>query len=132
MLARAFETWSRWPPAGRWISGISAFWIVSALLPAFKEQNPAAAFGENFVALGLYYGLMFGSIALGLWLGPIIIDRSGKHWMAWVVGLGLFFMGMVVQQPLGKFFGVSSQLDGLLNPDCYVDWDGRSNPTVCD
>lgn len=130
-MSRIFDAWMNWPLAARWISGIGALWIVSALLPAVRERNPAAAFGENFVALGLHYGLMFGSIAMGIWLGPKIIDRTGKAWIAWAFGVGLFVTGVLAQGPLGEFFGVSDQLDSLMNPDCYIDWDGRSNPTVC-
>ena len=131
-LTRLFDTWMGWPVAARWISGIGLFWIVSALFPAFSERNPAAAFGENFVALGLHYGLMFGSIALGIWLGPKITERTGNAWLAWAVGIGLFVAGAVAQGPLGEFFGVSDRLEGLMNPECYTDWDGRSNPTVCE
>jgi len=43
-----------WPVAARWISGIGLFWVVSALFPADGERNPAAPFGEDFVALGLH------------------------------------------------------------------------------
>jgi hypothetical protein len=131
-LSRALDAWLRWPVAPRWLSGIGAVWFLSALLPAFSERDPAAAFGANFVTLGVFFGLMAGSIALAIWLGQRIIDRTGQHWLAWLVGVSLFMGGAMAQNPLGDFFGVTSQLDSLLNSDCYVDWDGRSNPRVCD
>ena len=131
-MGRIFNTWLSWSIAVRWISGIGLFWVVSAILPAFRERNPAAAFGENFVALGLHYGLMLGSIAVGIWLGPKIVERTGKTWIAWVFGIGLFVAAVIIREPLGNFFGVSDKLDVLLNPDCYIDWDGRSNSTVCE
>lgn len=127
-----FEAWLRWPLAARWISGIGALWFVSALLPALKSSRPAAAFGEYFVALGIHYGLMAGGAALGIWLGPKITERTGKIWLAWTVGVAIFLVGMLAQVPLGKFFGVSARLDEMFDSDCYVDWDGRSNPTVCE
>jgi len=75
---------------------------------------------------------MFGSIALGIWLGPKITERTGKAWLAWAVGIGLLVTGAVAQGPLGEFFGVSDRLEGLIDPECYTDWDRRSNPIVCE
>jgi hypothetical protein len=106
-------------------------WITSALLPSLRESNPAAAFGENFIALGIFYGTIVGCVALGIWLGPKIAEWSGRSWMGWGFGIGLFFVGALIQEPLAKFFGVSERLQSLMNPECYTDWDGRSNPTVC-
>ncbi|MEO6300315.1 MAG: hypothetical protein ABIV25_11415 [Paracoccaceae bacterium] len=79
-LTRLFDAWMGWLLAARWIYGIGLFWIVSALFPAFSGRIPATAFGENFIALSLHYGLMFGSIALGIWLGPKVTERTGKAW----------------------------------------------------
>lgn len=124
--------WMEWPAATRWISGIGVIWIVSALLPAFHSNNPAAAFGENLAALGIHYGLMLGSIALGILLGPKIETITDRAWVPWAVGIALFFIAAFIRVPLGELFGVSSKLDSLLNTECYVDWDGRSNSTVCE
>jgi len=131
-LGRIIEAWAQWPLSARWISGVGMFWTVSALYLAIGERNPAAAFGESFVALGLHYGLMFGPIALGIWLGPKITNHTGKSWIAWSVGIGLVMAGFFLRDLMGGYFGVSDKLDGLLNSGCYTDWDGRSNPTVCD
>jgi MFS family permease len=132
MLTRWFDLWLKWPLSARWISGILVVWIVSALPQALRERRPAAAFGENLVALGIYYGFAAGSIALSIWVGPKIAERTGQSWLAWVAGIGMFVAAVFAQRPVGEFFGVSEQLEELANPECYTDWDGRSNPTVCD
>jgi MFS family permease len=131
-VGRIFDAWLNWPASARWTSGVCLIWILSALLPSFRERNPAGAFGENLLALGLYYGLMFGGIALGICIGAKIADRTGQAWLAWVVGVGLFVAAVFLRQPLGEFFGVSERLESLMNPDCYIEWDGRSNSSVCE
>ncbi len=114
-MDRIFEAWLRWPIAARWISGVGLLWIVSALLPAFRERRPAAAFGENLVALGLHYGLIMGGLALGIWIGMRTADRTGKHWLGWVVGIMLFMVVSGAQYPLANFFGVQDVLEQIEN-----------------
>ena len=51
-------------------------------------------------------------------------ETSSKRWIAATVACIL--AGIIVNQSLpttGTFHA---------NADCYIDWDGRSNPTVCD
>ena len=127
-----FYVWMTWPAAARWASGIIAFWILSAILPAFHEPNPAAAFGENFVALGVHYGLLFGGIGLAVWFGRKIFEKTGKAWLAWMLAIGMFAIAGFAQLPLGSALGVSAKLESLMNSDCYVEYDGRTSLTVCD
>ena len=131
-MGRLFEAWLEWPIPARWLSGVTAFWIISALAPAFYSSNPAATFGEYFVGLGIHYGLMVGGIALGIWIGKILYSRTESAWISWGVGIGVFIFFGFLRIPLGEFFGVSDVLEKLLDSDCYTDWDGRSNPTVCE
>lgn len=63
------------------------------------------------MALG---GLMLVASAIG---GP---DASG--FKALIAGGVVLFVAGCVVQPLSKNGGM----------DCYTDWDGRSNSTVCD
>lgn len=131
-LMKIFDAWLRWSLAARWTSGVAAVWVVSSLVPALHERHIAASFGANFVALGLHYGLMVGSIAVSILLAPKISSATGKEWLPWVVGFLLFVLAAVVEAPLGKALGVSKQLDGINDSGCYTDWDGRSNPSVCE
>ena len=131
-MERILDLWLRWPIAARWTSGIGILWVVLAAFPALRASHPAAAFGENFVALGIHYGLMAAGLAIGVWAGRWVAERTGKAWLGWTIGIAVFGVVSLAQFPLGDFFGVSSRLDEMFNSDCYVDWDGRSNPTACD
>lgn len=57
--------------------------------------------------------ILFGVIVYGL-----TRDKVTQSWGKWVAGIAaVALLAMVISSP---------------DDGCYVDWDGRSNPTVCD
>lgn len=125
--------WLRLPVWGKWISGLAALFLISSIGPALNERHFLPALFQNFVALSLHWGLIALAFGGAIWIGLKVAVRSGKNWLGWVIGL---FIVIIVAGPVSGFFeglpGVGEKLSALGNSDCYTEWDGRSNPVVCD
>ena len=133
MIDTMVALWSRLPLWGKWASGIFALFFLNSIGPAFHERHFLPAFLGNFAALTLHWGLIALGFGGAVWLGMKIATKTGKTWLGWVTGLAFL---MLIAGPITFFFqglpGVGKRLSALSDTDCYVDWDGRTNPTVCD
>jgi hypothetical protein len=63
-----------------------------------------------------------------------IADRSDRAWLGWISGFIIFGVVSVgLESAFEGLPGVGWRLREMVSSsDCYVDWDGRSNPTVCE
>ncbi len=126
-------TWERLPLWAKWVCGISGLFIVTSVWPALHERHFLSSFIEIFIANVLHWGLVIGSFADAIWGGLRVANMTGRGWLGWVAGLVIFgVIGVGIGASLRKLPGVGWRLDAMSNSDCYTDWDGRSNPTVCD
>jgi hypothetical protein len=132
MISRAIDTWSAWPVWAKWTSGIGAVVLIEAVSVASQERNFLAGLIEHAAALVLRYGTLALAVGGGIWIGMQIAKRS-KTWIGVVGGIGTFLvLGVVGLQIVTGIPGVGWRITAMSSGDCYVDWDGRSNPTVCE
>ncbi len=133
--ATVFGTIQHWwwnlPTWGKWTTAICGIFALSSLGPAFHEGDPLA-FIENFLALIFRYGTMFGSFAVAVWSGIRIAEHTGRSWLGWVVGICVIALSATVMGTFERLPGIGGRMKAMSNSDCYTDWDGRTNPTVCD
>ena len=131
MIQTAIDKWSAWPTWARWASGIGALVLIEAVMVASQERDFFAGLVEHSFALVLRYGVLAAAFGGGVWVGMQIGKRS-RQWIGWVAGVvvffGISFVGYAVTTSLP---GVGWRITAMMNSDCYVDWDGRANPTVC-
>lgn len=125
--------WLRLPLWGKWVSGLAVVFLWSSIGPALNERHFLPALFQNFVALSLHWGLIALAFGSAIWAGLKVAAKTGKNWLGWVTGL---FILIIVAGPVSGFFeglpGVGKKLSALGSSDCYTEWDGRSNPVVCD
>ncbi|TNM65070.1 hypothetical protein [Aliirhizobium smilacinae] len=125
--------WLRLPLWGKWVSGLAVVFLWSSIGPALNERHFLPALFQNFVALSLHWGLIALAFGGAIWAGLKVAAKTGKSWLGWVVGLVVV---VVIAGPVTGLFeglpGVGKRLSDLGNSDCYTEWDGRSNPVVCD
>ena len=127
------DRWRELPTWAKWAVGISAILLIDSFRLAWGERRFVAALAESFVANALYWGLILGGLAGAIWLGMYVAGRSSKHWLGWVAGVGAYVGAVFVLLPaFSGIPGIGWRFNLIMNSDCYVDWDGRSNPTVCE
>lgn len=132
MISRAIDTWNDWPIWAKWTSGIGAVVLIEAVSVASRERNFAAGLIEHAFALVLRYGILAAAVGGGIWIGTMLAKRLG-NWVGVVAGIAVFLvvgvgaLGWATSLP-----GVGWRIAAMSSTDCYTDWDGRSNATVCD
>ena len=132
-MDRAISTWMALPLWAKWATAIFGLIFLDSVRSAWGERNFVGGVAESFVAYVLFYGIPIGCIAAGIWIGTNVADRSGKQWLGWFVGVAAAFcVGIGLQIVVSDIPGVSWRLKAINNSDCYTDWDGRSNPVVCE
>lgn len=132
MIQTAIDKWSTLPTWAKWTIGISVVVLIDAVSVARHERDFFAGLAEHSVAIVLRYGTLAITIAAGVWVGMQVAKRS-KAWLGWVAGIGAAVaVGLVTMSATAAIPGVGWRIEAMNNSDCYVDWDGRSNPTVCD
>jgi hypothetical protein len=132
MISRAIDKWNGWPIWAKWASGIAAVVLFEAVSVASQERNFAAALIEHSAALVLRYGILALAIGGGIWIGMKIAKRS-RQWVGWVAGIMVFAIVTIVCYDITEGIpGVGWRMSAMLDNDCVVEWDGRSNATVCD
>ncbi|RSB82466.1 hypothetical protein EFR00_30435 [Rhizobium sophoriradicis] len=131
MLDGVVSAWLRLPIWGRWVTGVAALFAASSVGPAIREGDPLA-FVENFLALTFHYGIVIGAFVCAIWGGVKIAERTQTNWVGWATGLAIFVAFVMVMGTFQRLPGIGWRMKAMSNSDCYVDWDGRSNPTVCD
>ncbi len=131
MFQSAIDRWSAWPTWAKWASGIGGVVLIEAIGVASQERNFGAALIQHSFALVLRYGVLAAAISGGVWAGMQIGKRS-RQWVGWVAGIVLFFAIAFVGYDIARSIpGIGWRITAMMDSDCYVDWDGRSNPTVC-
>lgn len=131
MLEKITGWWWGLPTWGKWVSAVCGVFAVSSIGPAFREGD-ALAFVENFLALIFHYGIIIGSFTLAIWAGVRAAEHYGRNWTGWLIGLCIMVFSAMALTTFERLPGVGWRMKAMSNSDCYVDWDGRSNPTVCD
>jgi fructose-specific phosphotransferase system IIC component len=133
MIDIVMTRWMRLPLWGKWITSIVAVFFVSSISQSIDEHHFLQALFQNFFAITLHWGLIALAFGGAIWAGMKIADRTGNYWLGWAVGLVIV---VVMAGPVNDFFeslpGVGKRLSALRDSDCYTEWDGRSNPMVCD
>lgn len=131
MIQTAIDKWSALPVWAKWGTGIGAIVLIEAVGVASQERNFAAGLVEHTVALVLRYGLMALGFGGGIWLGAQVARRS-KPWLGWVAGAAFAFVVLGVgMNTITSIPGIGWRVTAMMGSDCYVDWDGRSNPRGC-
>ena len=132
MISRAVETWSGWPTWVKWTSGLGAVVLLEAVSVASGERDFLTGMVEHSAALVLRYGVLALAVGAGWWVGLKIAERT-KTWIGVVSGITLFLLiGGLGLPMVTSIPGVGWRVAAMSSGDCYTDWDGRSNPTVCD
>lgn len=131
MFEQIKDWWWGLPTWGKWVTAICGVFAVSSIGPAFQEGDPVV-FIENFLALTFRYGIMFGSFALAIWAGIRVAQHYGRSWAGWLVGICIMIMSVTVMGTFERLPGIGWRMKAMSNSDCYTDWDGRSNPVVCE
>jgi hypothetical protein len=96
------------------------------------SRNIFPQFFYQFFGRVLYYGFVVGSFAGAIYFGMKTSKKYSKSWLGWVVGISVFACIMLIMDLAKEIPGIGSVMKGMQNSDCYIDWDGRANPTVCD
>ncbi len=119
MFSSAADIWMRLPLWTNW--------------SAWGERDFIDGIAQTFVARVFYYGAMAASLAAGIWSGMATAARSGRNWHGWIVGVAIAVVIYGVIDRAGQALpGVDWRIKAMQNSDCYTDWDGRSNPVVCE
>ena len=131
MIQTAVDRWSAWPTWAKWASAIAAIGLLEAVGIASQERDFFAALIQHTLAVVLRYGMLALAIGGGWWVGTKVAKRS-KTWLGWVAGiafgLAVVWFGM---DAIGALPGVGWRITAMNSSGCYVDWDGRSNPSTC-
>lgn len=133
MLVFLFDRWSEWPAWARWTSGIGAIVLLDSVRAAWGERDFVAGVAETFAAYLLYYGGLAGALAAGAWIGSKIAKASSKDWLGWLIGIvtvAVLWLGLA--NITDHIPGVSWRMKAMGGGDCHAEWDGWSNPVVCD
>lgn len=77
------------PVWARWIAVVLALMSVDALLMAWGERRPVAAFAECLVAVIAYWMTGVGTIILGIWGGVTVARKASRNWVGWVAGIAI-------------------------------------------
>lgn len=130
MIQTAIDKWSAWPTWAKWTSGIGAVVLVEAVMVASGERDFAAALVQHIAALILRYGMIALAIGGGWWVG-VKVAKRWKPWIGWVAGIafGLAVVWFGIDA-IAAIPGVGDRVMAM-GGGCSVEWDGRSNPTVC-
>ncbi|MBD9558444.1 hypothetical protein [Ensifer sp. ENS03] len=131
MIDNLVSAWLRLPVWGRWLTGVATVFAVSSIGPAIRERD-ILAFIENFLALTFHYGIVIAGFVCSIWGGLKVAERSERNWLGWLAGLLIFIAFAMVLGTFQRLPGIGWRMEAMGNSDCYIDWDGRSNPTVCD
>lgn len=127
------STWDRYPNWVRWPVVVTLALVAYSLLNALGERDVVAGAVQIFAATVLRYGMIAIAIGAGYFVGRLIYKRFGNALAA--LGFGML-IGLTIAAfgsgALRSLPGVGWRIEAMDNSDCYVDWDGRSNPTVCD
>jgi len=127
------DRWNELPTWAKWTVGVGVILTLDAIRMAWGERRFVAALAESFVANLLYWGLVAGGLAAAIWIGVRVAITSHKSWLGWVVGVVTYLgSGFILLPIFQQIPGVGWRFESLFSSDCYVDWDGRSNPTVCE
>ncbi|MBE1506519.1 hypothetical protein [Rhizobium viscosum] len=131
MLDSCISAWLRLPVWGRFATAIFGLFAISSIGPAIHERSPVA-FIESFLALTFHWALVLGSFASAIWGGVKVAEKLARNWIGWVVGTAIFITFGFVYVIFEQLPGIGWRMESVRNSNCYVDWDGRTNPTVCD
>lgn len=131
MIRHMQNWWLGLPTWAKWVTGVSGVFAFYSIGPAISERDPLAFF-ENFLALAFHYGIIIGSFVAAIWGGMKIAGISRRGWLGWVVGVAIFIAFAFASVGLQHLPGIGWRMQELSNSDCHIEWDGRSNPTVCD
>ncbi len=77
------------PVWARWFVVILAVMSVDALVMAWGERRPVAAFAEALVATTAYWVTGVGTILLGLWGGVTVARKTLRNWVGWIAGVAI-------------------------------------------
>lgn len=133
MVDRLFSSWLNWPLWARWASVVGVLGALDAMRMAWPERDFLTGFAQSLVAIAFKYGAPVLSIAAGWWLGAKVARRSNVNWLGWVAGVSIAIGVAFTLYSLAESFpGVKWRLDAMDSDNCYTDWDGRTNPVVCD
>ncbi|CAD7044677.1 hypothetical protein REJC140_03852 [Pseudorhizobium endolithicum] len=100
---------------------------------AWGERDFVSGFFEAFIAVILQWGGIAASFGGAFWAGTSVFRRTERHLLAWPAGILIFAAVALSFQEIGASIpGVGWRLEAMQDSSCYTDWDGRSNPTVCE
>ena len=133
MFERAYSAWEAWPLWARMASGVMALFVADSVITAWGTRDFIGNLIEAFFAQILYWGGPLLSIAAGVLVGRWIQAKSRSAGVAWGSGIVTAFVlfGMI-ELGVREIPGVGWRIEAMRDSNCYTDWDGRSNPTVCD
>ncbi|MGF7162362.1 hypothetical protein FHS85_004016 [Rhodoligotrophos appendicifer] len=126
-------TWIENPSCIKAVTVISILFLFDAIRAAWGERHFVAGVAEALVASVLHYGLPLVAVGCGICVGLVIAGRFKTKWLHWIGGiiaaLGVF---AGLSSVTDNIEGVSWRMKELRDGRCYTDWDGRSNPTLCE
>jgi len=122
-----------WPQWARWASAIAALIGFDAFFFSWGEDDFGSSFTASSAAILIYHARSIGSVAAGIYLGVKVASYFKKSWLGWIVGiLCTLTLFEAIDSLKYALPGVPERVRALQDSDCHTDWDGRSNPTVCD
>ncbi|MDX5362148.1 MAG: hypothetical protein LPL00_11675 [Alphaproteobacteria bacterium] len=93
---------------------------VDAIVAVWGESRPIGSFFEEFVARVLYFGSLFGGVAIGYVVGVMVYAASSSKILGWVVGLILCVVVMLgVTMLTAELPGVDWRFERLEDRDKY-------------
>jgi hypothetical protein len=113
-----------------WILGLIA--VVGGIQGAWGDKRPIGGFFEGAIASVLYIvPLLIFFVAIAF--AEAAQETYQSRPITWLAGIAAFFVfGGIFYTVVDNIPGVGWRFRAMINSDCYVDWDGRSNPTVCE
>jgi hypothetical protein len=115
MLDWLSNQWFKRPMAV--IGGVFAILLaIDAIVAVWGERRPVGGFFEEFVARALHWGIGLGSVAVGVWVGTKVFERTKSNLLGWIVGILLFLVvGVAVGILLSKIPGIGWRMDRLMS-----------------
>ncbi len=133
MLDQLLMSWLRLPLWAKWASAICVLVLLDSIRFAWGERDFVDGVVQTFVASIFYYGGMFAGVGTGIWVGIRVAEKSNKNWLGWFVGvIAATVVYGLIDRTASALPGVDWRVKAMRDSNCYTEWDGRSNPVVCE
>ncbi len=107
------------PSWAKWLIVILAISSLDAIHIAWGERRFIAGFAESLIAVLLYWTIVLGSFAVGIYAGSKAAEYTAKKWLGWIVGIVAFIAVSFIGTLTHKIPGVGWRIERMLDAPSY-------------